>query len=397
MSIISNAFLSTEALRRIPARYTTTLVLLAFLAALISGTPGIAAEESEEARTIPNEKCLGCHDDPELTNDAGESMAVLADAFSASKHRRLDCVDCHTDALTVRHPRNDLGPVKVESCQGCHAEEIEALSTSVHAPEQGSAARCGTCHGNVHTLPRRTDILTDPLSAVNQTAVCGQCHQEMMEGYLHSEHARALLVAGLTSAPACTDCHGTHGILPQSNPESRTSQLHNPETCGSCHELILVHWRDESTHGTLWEAGEDGPVCTTCHEAHDVVDPTGIEVRAQFPHECANCHEEYNESFHDSFHGKASELGFRQAAICSDRHTPHQNLPASDPRSSIHPDNLDETCGACHDNVNASFLTFDPHNDPTNPEDNLWVYVIWVFMTGLLLGVFGFFGLHDFL
>ena len=79
-----------------------------------------AAEQGDEPRTIPNEKCLGCHDDPELANDAGESMAVLQDAFSASVHRRVDCVECHTDALTTRHPRNDLGPVSTESCKGCH-------------------------------------------------------------------------------------------------------------------------------------------------------------------------------------------------------------------------------------------------------------------------------------
>jgi len=367
------------------------LASLGVLLALTSACP--AAEETAEPRTISNEKCLGCHDDAALTNDAGESMAVHADAFGASVHRRVDCVECHSDALTTRHPRNDLAPVPIESCNGCHAEELETLATSVHAPA-GTAERCVACHGDVHTIPRRSDILTDALSPVNQTGVCGQCHQEMMEGYLQSEHAKALLVSGLTSAPACTSCHGDHGILPHSDPQSRTSHQSSPETCGSCHELILLHWQDESAHGTLWQAGQEGPVCTTCHHAHSIADPTTVDMRAQFPHECGTCHEALTETFHHSFHGKATDLGFRQAAICSDCHTPHQNLPADDPRSSIHPDNLGATCGNCHDNVNASFLTFDPHNDPTDPDDNFWVYIFWLFMTGLLLGVFGFFGLH---
>ena len=84
--------------------------------------------------------------------------------------------------------------------------------------------------------------------------------------------------------------------------------------------------------------------------------------------------------------------------MCSDCHTPHHNLPASNPASSIHPDNLAATCGAssCHadDNVNASFLTFMPHSDPMNKDQNPWVHYIYIFMTLLLLGVFGFFGLH---
>ena len=84
--------------------------------------------------------------------------------------------------------------------------------------------------------------------------------------------------------------------------------------------------------------------------------------------------------------------------MCSDCHTPHHNLPASDPRSSIHPDNLAATCGtsSCHvgHEVNASFLTFMPHSDPMDKDQNPWVHYIYIFMTLLLLGVFGFFGLH---
>ena len=58
--------------------------------------------------------------------------------------------------------------------------------------------------------------------------------------------------------------------------------------------------------------------------------------------------------------------------MCSDCHTPHHNLAADDPRSSIHPDNLPATCGAsgCHSAAqvsNASFLTF------SDPDGNGWV------------------------
>ena len=71
---------------------------------------------------------------------------------------------------------------------------------------------------------------------------------------------------------------------------------------------------------------------------------------------------------------KRQTLNNKKAAACADCHTPHHNLPASDPRSSVHKDNLAKTCGACHQNVNASFLTFDPHAKPSDPTRNAYVY-----------------------
>jgi cytochrome b subunit of formate dehydrogenase len=85
--------------------------------------------------------------------------------------------------------------------------------------------------------------------------------------------------------------------------------------------------------------------------------------------------------------------------MCSDCHTPHQNLKASDPRSSVNPANLGATCGKCHEEEvkNAGFLTFDPHVKPTDPKTRPALRIIFYFMTALLLGVFAFFFAHDFL
>ena len=64
----------------------------------------------------------------------------------------------------------------------------------------------------------------------------------------------------------------------------------------------------------------------------------------------------------------------------------------------MHPDNLAETCGNCHaGEVNAAFLSFNPHSDPTDPSEDKAVYFVWLFMILLLIGVFGFFGIHDIL
>ena len=61
------------------------------------------------------------------------------------------------------------------------------------------------------------------------------------------------------------------------------------------------------------------------------------------------------------------------AAICSDCHSPHRNLPADDEKSTVHSANLGSTCGRCHEDVNPSFLTFAPYNDAREAADNAYV------------------------
>lgn len=139
--------------------------------------------------------------------------------------------------------------------------------------------------------------------------------------------------------------------------------------------------------------GGEGPVCSTCHEPHAIMRPDSAIVRGEVTDRCGDCHEKV----YESFHGKATSLKKAKAAACADCHTPHHNLPASDKRSSINPANLAKTCGACHANASASFLSFDPHANPADPKRNAYVHWIWLGMTGLLLGVFGFFGLHGLL
>jgi cytochrome b subunit of formate dehydrogenase len=378
------------------------LSVLAFLGSVPRAQAEAAAAAAAPAaapaaEAIPNEKCLSCHDDDELKTDAGKSLTVHAQAFGASAHKRASCTDCHADALTTKHPKNDLGPVQMEACAGCHEDEMKALAGSIHGRKKGvAAATCMGCHGNIHEVLRAKDP-HNSMNAVNQIQTCGQCHKSMMDGYRDSIHAKALLKSGLVgTSPACTNCHGTaHSIKPKTDLESATSQAKIPETCGSCHKGVLDEWV-ASAHGVLWkEQKPGGPVCTTCHDAHGVKVATDAAMKVQFHEECGNCHQESHATFDDGFHGKATTVGFTRVATCSDCHTPHANLPASDPKSSINAANLGATCGKCHTKAtNAAFLTFDPHANPSDASRNAWLHYIWLFMTALLLGVFGFFGIH---
>jgi predicted CXXCH cytochrome family protein len=216
---------------------------------------------------------------------------------------------------------------------------------------------------------------------------CAQCHADVVKVYSKSAHGRGLILSGLPMSAVCTSCHLSHKV---------PDEQEIPRICGKCHTGVIKTW-SQSTHGQLWQSGGGGPVCTTCHGAHKLQEPWLKGFRVSLPQTCGGCHEEKAKLYQDTFHGQATSLGFIAAATCSDCHTPHSNFPQSDPRSSIHKNNLIKTCGRCHPKANANFVSFDPHADPAAREKNPAIHYTYLFMNLLLFGTFGFFGLHTLL
>jgi cytochrome b subunit of formate dehydrogenase len=59
----------------------------------------------------------------------------------------------------------------------------------------------------------------------------------------------------------------------------------------------------------------------------------------------------------ESIHGKGLlESGLVVTAMCTDCHTPHHVLPKDDPNSSIHAENISETCAKCHNGIFEKFI-----------------------------------------
>lgn len=300
-------------------------------------------------RSKETKRCINCHDDPELTNEAGESMQFFPEPFHASVHAKTDCTDCHIDARTIKHPKNNLGPVQLGDCAACHEKEIKTLQASAHAKKKNGnpldVESCSGCHEPAHEMK---DSKKDPEATAhpdNSVETCGGCHKPAKKAFMKSAHGEAL---------------------------------------------------KKAENGEL-KKDEKAPTCYSCHGGHDVhKPPLPFAVKQKLTNECGGCHEKRFETFEDGFHGKATSLGRTESATCADCHAPHDVLPVSDPKSTVHMANRAETCGKCHEAEvkNEKFLTFNPHSDPKDPNDNFWVHWIWVFMTALLIGVFGFFGLH---
>jgi cytochrome b subunit of formate dehydrogenase len=123
----------------------------------------------------------------------------------------------------------------------------------------------------------------------------------------------------------CLACHSDATLSHEVN--GKTVSLHvNPQTF------------KDSIHGSMF-------TCVDCHTdvksaAHDTP-PQHIT--------CATCHADEQSAYDRSLHARAVKGGNANAATCVDCHgSPHELLPASDPKSRVHHTNIPATCGACH-------------------------------------------------
>lgn len=346
--------------------------------------------------------CLTCHGDAGMTDSAGHSIAVNGAKFSASIHGSLQCNSCHADIKGYPHPEK-IAPVQ---CSTCHADQASQLKGSVHGDSKDHP--CTSCHGNAHEIFPKSD----PRSAVyplNVPKTCGTCHSQggmagkhglpsVYPNYIDSIHGFALSKEGLLVAANCQSCHGSHHILSHTNPQSPTYKPNVPQTCGTCHAKIEADY-NLGVHGRAVAKGDlKAPVCTDCHTAHAILQPTEAAFRMQSTPICGSCHQDKFSTYRDTFHSQLGSLGgYVETARCWDCHGAHDVRPASDPASPIAPGNLVKTCGHCHAGANLSFVQYQPHANARDRKLNPGLYFVRLFMNVLLISVLTFFVIHTIL
>lgn len=209
-----------------------------------------------------------------------------------------------------------------------------------------------------------------------------------------SIHGKAISRSGLLVAANCSSCHGSHDIVAKEDPASLVFRANIPATCGSCHEGIQAQFA-RGSHGTALNAGSTaGPVCTDCHSAHQIQRADVGSWKLDTINECGTCHIDKIRTYRDTFHGQVTSLGFQRVAKCADCHGAHEVHPKSDARSMVSKEQLLTTCRSCHTDAGPGFAEYDPHADKDNRERNPELYYSSRFMHWLLIGVFGFFGVH---
>ena len=205
------------------------------------------------------ETCGDCHADRALVERGRIPIPQAYQLYQKSVHGRAvaagkpaaTCNDCHEshDLRRANDPRSSIYRENIpRTCGGCHAKEAKAYLESIHgiAVTNGvtKSPVCTDCHGEHSIAAAR-----DPASRVSVAAVsktCSSCHEApgisekygipsgRLETYAESFHGLAVR-GGSKVAANCASCHGTHNILPSSDPRSTIHPLNLPRTCGQCH------------------------------------------------------------------------------------------------------------------------------------------------------------------
>jgi nitrate/TMAO reductase-like tetraheme cytochrome c subunit len=372
----------------------------------------LATAHAASAPTGVNETCLACHGDKDAKRVDGSSISVEAAIFAESVHGKtqLECTGCHTDVSAQKLPHPEK--LKRVDCANCHEKEVAEYGVTVHgiARKGGNAvaANCADCHG-VHDI-RRSSEPSSRTHHANLETTCGKCHGNdamvqkaklpggnIVSQFHDSIHGRALTGAAQASAPTCTNCHGAHSIRAKADPDSTTNRARIPDTCGNCHKQERAQFA-KSLHGQLRQEGNlAAPGCNDCHSAHRIQQHDLPTFQTHVIAECGNCHADHLSTYRDTFHGQVTALGYSRVATCASCHGSHEILPASNPASTVSTQNRLGTCRKCHAGATANFANYDPHANRHDRARSPLYYYSASFMEWLLIGVFGFFGIHTLL
>jgi len=274
------------------------------------------------------------------------------------------CNDCHNshDILPHTDPNSSISLHNVaKTCSRCHAsiEDVhkKIIRGELWESKPGAIPACADCH-SPHTI--RKDALV--IGMANQE--CMKCHEGQ-----NPVVKLGVFASSVHGKIACVKCHSD--VNPR---HARPCDTAGRVDCSGCHaERAEEH--NQSIHGQLYNKKDpDAPYCTDCHGTHNVLprkDDRSPIARRNVPVLCAKCHREGEKaakrykgkqkdivgSYMKSTHGKGViESGLVSAAVCIDCHTSHKELPSADPRSSVNPANLPETCAKCHKGIYEKFV-----------------------------------------
>ena len=285
------------------------------------------------------------------------------------------CTSCHTSHFILPHtdPRSSIAKANIaHTCTQCHAR-IESVHRKVidgklWEKEPHKIPACPDCH-QPHEIRR---VFYDAGMANKD---CLTCHAKRGLTMVRNGQKISIFVdpvkyaASRHSQKACAQCHTE--VTP-----SRTRACETIKTkvdCSICHAAQVADYR-VSMHGQLAAKGDpDAPHCLDCHSYHETQSkrtPSSPTYARNVPVLCARCHQRGHKAAvriksevirHrpdlrrlDSRQGTPRERPRRHRHL---RQLPpaHRELPPSDPRSTMNPENLAGTCGTCHRGIEEKF------------------------------------------
>ncbi|MCB0281389.1 MAG: cytochrome c3 family protein [Calditrichae bacterium] len=363
---------------------------------------------------VADRTCLRCHakqDVHKVVDGKEVSLHVDKKDIAGSIHREIPCVKCHSDVST--HLKRPCETANKVDCSNCHAEVANLYFESGHGEayfrKDENAPYCTDCHGD-HKIKSKYDETAKTYRA-SIPSLCGECHKSdgkasqsadlkevnAIVDYSKSVHGRGLMEKGLLPSAVCTDCHTAHHNLKDTDERSTVYPDNIPATCATCHRGIYKEYATSIHAIKRNDNSKRLPTCADCHSAHTIMETKQDRFMTEVTQQCGSCHEELAETYLQTIHGKSYELGNEKVAKCSDCHGAHKILGVDNPASTVSAKNIVTTCQNCHEDANTRFtgyLTHATHHDKAKYP--VLYYTYWL-MTSLLIGVFGFFGIHTLL
>ena len=379
---------------RCPARARRRL---GFLLALWGGYAAPALTPSAAQAQVPRPTCESCHGELELlrqhvpTLEDARTLLAPAAVLARSAHRDMTCADCHDGFRRYPHaPSATTTP-----CASCHEETAAKWEQGLHSLD--GAAACTDCHGTHDVMS--AEAMAEPEGVEAMKAACAGCHYA--PGMPESDpHADSVSCASCHEAHATLPSEDEHATTHVLNQATTCGACHEEQAEAWRSDVHGQAVPQVATPGGRVPEGAsraEAPACTACHGAHGISRPGEPGFATEMIESCAHCHEHYRESFADSYHGQAAILGSEDVATCHDCHGAHGIHPSSDPRSMVSEANLLATCQTCHPSATEGFAKFQPHADHYDRERYPYVYWSYHLMTALLIGTFSVFGLHTLL
>jgi hypothetical protein len=167
--------------------------------------------------------------------------------YAQSAHGRLECTGCHPGNWTYPHvEKNPPTP-----CGHCHEAEERDYALGLHGREAAAGnpdvPTCTRCHG-VHDIASMAQLVAARPAMQNLLLnKCVECHTnpELMRKYgipldrfltyETTAHGRADRF-GSVAVARCATCHGSHAVLPPTDPRSPVNPQNLAATCGKCHD-----------------------------------------------------------------------------------------------------------------------------------------------------------------
>ncbi len=296
------------------------------------------------------DNCLACHGYRGLSaaGQDGQVRLFYVDPSMSIGHRgphaRLACTDCHDQAEVSVIPHRVT--TQVDCARTCHLVNPDGSQQRFsHEPIAEVLARSAHKPETLADLEFSDGALLRP-----GQSQCLYCHDE------------PVFRDALSQIPAFQPLGG------------RTF-----DRCQSCHadqlsvDVAYVLQHIATRLQPARPAIESGQICAVCHSDERIL--------ARFEMHDAVA------SYWNSFHGKATLLGNEKAAQCVQCHVAsgssvHAMLAGSDPRSSVHPQQIANSCRStdCHPGASAQLADATMHLDLAEARDTLEFFLAATFV-----------------